>query len=149
MAQKFRPKKTFSGLPSFGLVAALTCFVALVPMWVVQIMQFRRRPSIRLLVRVLKPAVLSAKVKPLTEPVVIQLRFGVPRKLYLNSTLVSLSTLEAELKEQLKLRPNWVVYFDADPHLSWGDAAEVIDIIRGAGAEVVLLTPGSEKSSVR
>jgi len=149
MAQKFQLKKTFSGLPSFGLVAALTCLVALVPIWVVQIVQFRRRPSIGLLVRVLKPAVLLAKVKPLTEPVVIQLRFGVPRKLYLNSRLVSLSGLDAELKNELKLRPNWVVYFDADPDLSWGDAAEVIDIIRGAGAEVVLLKPGPRETPPR
>jgi biopolymer transport protein ExbD len=146
MARKFQLKKTFAGLPSFGLVAALTYFVVLVPLWV---MESWRLPPLGLKVRVLKPAVLLAKVKPLTEPVVIQLRFGVPRKLYLNSRLVSLSGLDAELKNELKLRPNWVVYFDADPDLSWGDAAEVIDIIRGAGAEVVLLTPGSRETPPR
>jgi biopolymer transport protein ExbD len=146
MAQKFQLKKTFSGLPSFGLVAALTYFVVLVPLWVMESLRFS---PVGLKVRVLKPAVLSMKIKSLTEPVVVRLKSGAPRKLYLNSRLVSLSTLDVELKKELKLRPDWVVYFDADPDLPWEQAAEVIDLIRGAGAEVVLLTPGSRETPPR
>jgi biopolymer transport protein ExbD len=144
-AQKFQLTKKFSGLPPFGLVAAIICFVGVFPLYVLE----SPRPPLGLKVRVLKPAVLSAKVKPLTEPVVVRLRVGLPRKLYLNSRLVSLSTLDVELKKELKLRPDWVVYFDADPDLPWEQAAEVIDIIRGAGAEVVLLTPGSRETPPR
>jgi biopolymer transport protein ExbD len=144
-AQKFQLTKKFSGLPPFGLVAAIICFVGVFPLYVLK----SPRPPLGLKVRVLKPAVLSMKIKSLTEPVVVRLKSGAPRKLYLNSRLVPLSALDVELKKELKLRPDWVVYFDADPDLPWEQAAEVIDLIRGAGAEVVLLTPGSQKSPVR
>jgi hypothetical protein len=57
-------------------------------------------------------------------------------------------TVELCLGPEVPIRAfNWVVYFDADPDLGWGDAAEVIDVIRRAGAEVVLLTPGSRETT--
>jgi len=43
--------------------------------------------------------------------------------------------------------PTWPVYFEGDQDLEWQDAAKVIDLIRGANAEVVLLTPRRQAKS--
>ncbi len=44
------------------------------------------------------------------------------------------------MRDQLKLRPDRVVYVEADEHISWADVINAVDIIRGTNANVVLLT---------
>ncbi len=80
---------------------------------------------------------------PLTGPIVIRLeliRADAPPKVYLQSKLVAWSSLDGALKDELKFRPERVVYVAADPDLSWTDVVNAIDIIRGTQAEAVLLT---------
>jgi len=64
----------------------------------------------------------------------------IPPHLYLNSKPVSWSELADALRNQLKLHPDWVVYVEADKHVSWADVVNAMDIIRGTTAKVVLLT---------
>lgn len=141
-ARKFHLKKVFSGPPSFGLVTTFTLFVV----WVPVVVLFNARiPPVGLKVYLATPKGLLMKVAPLTQPIVVELKYddySSPPNLYLNSRLVPLKAFAGELKNELKLRPDWVVYFEADPNVVWGEAVNVIDIIRGMPAEVVLLTYG-------
>ena len=43
-------------------------------------------------------------------------------------------------KDELKVRPDWVVYVEADENVPWADAVSVIDIAKGLHAKAVLLT---------
>ncbi len=79
----------------------------------------------------------------LAGPVVVRIGFsgrGVQPNLHLNSKLVSWENLDNALKESLELRPDWVVYVDADPEVDWQCVTDVMDIIRNAHAQVVLVT---------
>jgi hypothetical protein len=67
--------------------------------------------------------------------------------LYLNSRSVGWQALSGELNTQLKYRAEWVVHVEADPSLSWRDAVNAMDIIRGAGARAVLLTKVDSSSA--
>jgi biopolymer transport protein ExbD len=78
-----------------------------------------------------------------TMPVLVRIEdvgAEVPPHLYLNSKPVSWGELADALRNQLKLRPDWVVYVEADEHVSWADVVNAMDIIRGTNAKVVLLT---------
>ena len=79
----------------------------------------------------------------LAEPLVVRIGFSgrsVQPSLHLNSKLVSWENLDNALEESLKLRPDWVVYVDADPEVDWQRVSDVMDIIRNAHAQIVLLT---------
>jgi hypothetical protein len=55
--------------------------------------------------------------------------------------MVAREELGPVLKRELKLRPpGWPVYVAGDPDLDWRSVAEIIDIVEGEQAEVVLLT---------
>jgi len=148
-AQKFQLKKVFYGLPAFGLVTVFTLFTVWVP---VVLLSNWTVPPQGLKVHLVTPKALSMTAEPSLPPVLVQLKYDGSRggpKLYLNSRPVSLGSLENELKKELKLRPDWVVYFEGDPDLAWGEAVQIIDIIRGVPAEVVLLTPESARAPAR
>jgi len=79
----------------------------------------------------------------LSQLVVVQVVDAGPKatpEVYLNSKATSWNRLGSDLKDELKLRPEWVVYVEADPNLPWADAATVIDVAKGLHARVVLLT---------
>ena len=87
------------------------------------------------------------------EPVVLQLRYNeeldsqiVPPSLFLRSKRVSWSDLGSALQEELKARPDRVVYFEADPEVAYNDAVKAIDIIRGAHVDVVMLIPDKNRN---
>lgn len=63
---------------------------------------------------------------------------------YIGSELVRPADLDARLKHELGPRPpDWPVYVEGDPDVEWRRVAQVIDAVRGAGANVVLV-PGSK-----
>ena len=72
-----------------------------------------------------------------------------PPKLYLNSKPVRWDELGEALTNELKLRPDWVVYVDADGMVSWSDVVGAMDIIRGRHAKIVLLARKERKTSSR
>jgi biopolymer transport protein ExbD len=99
-------------------------------------------PARGLYVRVLKPGSLAA-TDPLSDPVVVQILAagpGVTPELYINSKPTLWNRFADDLKNELKLRPKWVVFVQADPILPWADIASAIDVAKGLHADVVLLT---------
>lgn len=105
-------------------------------------------PSKGLYVHLLKPGRPAGEANPLAEPVIACVADAGPAvtpRVYVNSTATSWDELESALRDQLKLRPNWVVYVEAEPNVSWADAATVVDIAKGLHASVVLLDMESPK----
>jgi biopolymer transport protein ExbD/TolR len=132
---------SFSGLPSFALAAAIVYFIAFAIFLV--LWAAGQRNPIGLGVHLLKPGPAMMNSEPLIEPMMLRLELthaDAPPKVYLQSKLVAWSSLDGALKDELKLRPERVVYVAADPDLSWTDVVNAIDLIRGAQAEAVLLT---------
>jgi len=79
----------------------------------------------------------------LVEPLVARIGFSgrdLQPDLHLDSKVVSWENLYSALQESLKLRPDWVVYVEADPDVDWQRVSDVMDMIRNARAQVVLLT---------
>jgi biopolymer transport protein TolR len=138
-ANKFRVKQIFTGLPPFivvsgsiGLILGFIYFLFLLP----------ATPR-GLKVHLLAPKGSAPNVEPALPPVVVELEdggLGTKPDLYLNGGPVLVGTLDVELKKQLRLRPDWIVYVRADPNVNYGDVVQVIDIVRGMGLEVVLLS---------
>ena len=56
------------------------------------------------------------------------------------------ATLADEVQDLGRRPPGWVVYVEADPNVAWQYAVDVMDIIRGEPAEVVLLTSDTVKT---
>lgn len=137
-AQRLPLRRQFSSLPAFALLAA-PVLVILIIIFMVLLQPY---PARGLYVKVLKPGTLAA-TDPLSDPVVVQIldaRLGVTPELYINSKPTSWNKFADDLKNELKLRPKWVVYVQADPILPWADIASAIDVAKGLHADVVLLT---------
>jgi biopolymer transport protein ExbD len=84
---------------------------------------------------------LGSNVDHSTMPMLVQIDGdSLPTRLYLNSTRVAWGQLASALRDQLKLRPERVVYVEADEHISWADVMNAMDIVWGTHANVVLLT---------
>ena len=66
-------------------------------------------------------------------------------KVYVNSSAVEWSGMKESLKNELKLRPEWVVYIDGDGNVPWQYVVNVADTARELHAKVVLLTPTTKK----
>lgn len=85
----------------------------------------------------------------LMPPVVVRIDSGAnPGDLpqaYVNSTAVEWYRLKDVLKDELKLRPDWVVYIDGGSNLPFADVAAVAGIAKELHAKVVLLTPETRK----
>lgn len=132
-----RPKKRFSSPPSFGLFCSSTLIFSVFFIGLILTLQFSPSRGIRVHLARAVPSLLLAG------PVVVRIGFsgrGVQPNLHLNSKLVSWENLDNALKESLELRPDWVVYVDADPEVDWQCVTDVMDIIRNAHAQVVLVT---------
>jgi biopolymer transport protein ExbD len=132
-----RLKKRFSSLPPFGLFFSSTLIFSVFFIGLILTLQFSPSRGIRVHLARGVPSLLLA------EPLVVRIGFsgrGVQPSLHLNSKLVSWENLDNALEESLKLRPDWVVYVDADPEVDWQRVSDVMDIIRNAHAQVVLLT---------
>jgi biopolymer transport protein ExbD/TolR len=148
-SQKLPLKQPFSGLPAFGLLATLTILVVVIPLWV---MQSSHRMPRGLYVGILKPGPLATESGPRIEPIVVRIAYagiGAQPQVYVNLKLVSWDRLGSALKGELKLRPDWVVYLQADNRVAWADAVNAMDIAKGMHAKVVLLTPKSAEDVER
>jgi biopolymer transport protein ExbD len=131
----------FAALPPFRLAYTIVLATLLVPSFLILIysMGWDRR-SVGIRVSVLKS---GSTVDYSTMPVLVRIEdagVDVPPHLYLNSTPVLWGEFASALRSQLKLRPDWVVYVEADEHISWADVVNAMGTIRGTNAKVVLLT---------
>jgi biopolymer transport protein ExbD len=130
-------KTRFSSLPSFGLFCSLTLVFGVFFIGLILTLQFAPSRGIRVHLARSAPRLLFV------EPLIVRMNSvgpGLPPKLYLNSQSVLWEMLVSSLQESLKLRPDWVVYVEADPEVDWQHIADVIDAGRNIHARVVLLT---------
>ena len=136
--------KPISALPHFGLFCA-TVLVFVV--FVMMILTDRIPPKgiyVSLTVRQPEPS----DSRALVPPVLVRIQSNpdpLAPKVYVNSTAVEWDGLKEALKDELKLRPNWVVYVDGDSNLAWQYVMDVADVARELHAKVVLLTPETRK----
>jgi biopolymer transport protein ExbD len=140
----------FAALPPFRLAYTIVLTTLLVPSFLIFIYSWGwDRRSVGIRVSVLKS---GSTVDYSTMPALVRIEdagANVPPHLYLNSTPVLWSELASTLRNQLKLRPDWVVYIEADEHISWSDVVNAMDIIGGTNAKVVLLTTKTTKVPAR
>jgi biopolymer transport protein ExbD len=130
----------FSPGPSFGLIAAPLVGLAAVAFLAMPIRLYYSK-GINVSVLPQRPVVSGVFRE---EPLLVRVLSAGPQcHYYLNARRVALEELPTVLKAELKRRPDWVVFVDADRDVSWEQAAEVMDIAQGLNAKVVLLTPST------
>ncbi|HET6180296.1 MAG TPA: biopolymer transporter ExbD [Candidatus Sulfotelmatobacter sp.] len=138
-AQRLPLRRPISGLPSFGLMAAIMyAMFTMVMMWMEQ-------PVIPmvLMVHLLKPGAAPAKSDTWTDPLMVRVKeggLGCPPNLYVNEKQVAWEDLDRVLKQELAVRREWVVYVGGDDNVDWNSVVNVIDVAKGRGARVVLTT---------
>ena len=91
-------------------------------------------------VRLLRPGIQGTRF-PQLEPLLLTVGDGERPTLHFNSKPIPWEELPALLdKELLRRPPDWPVYVQGDDNLEWQQVVYAIDIVRGKGAQVVLLT---------
>jgi biopolymer transport protein ExbD len=137
-AQKLPLRKKFSPVPTFALLATPGLVILIIVFMVLQ-----PSPSKGIYVHLLKTGPLTGTDNSLVEPVVVQIADLGPNiapSVHVNSKTSSWKDLAADLKDQLKLRPDWVVYVSADPNVSWANVVIAADVAEGLHAKAVLTT---------
>lgn len=138
-------KRRFYGLPHFGLLAVIVYFLFVVPIWILN----SRPPSLGLTVNLIKLGTPLVSSDFLPEPLVVRIQRepGGSARLFLNSEELPQNVFRVRLRQELDRRPlNWPVYVRGDPDLDWQQVVNVIDLIQGEHARVVLLTAINEES---
>jgi biopolymer transport protein ExbD len=145
--RKLLLRPLFSQPPSFGLVYALVLAVVLIPSFGIFIYAWGYdHLSVGIRVQIQKSWPLKTFGDSSSSPVVVRVEgagSGSRPRLYLNSKLVAFEQLGSWLTAELNPRSDRVVYFQSSGDVEWGDAVGIMDIIRGTGAKVVLLTEES------
>lgn len=148
-ARKLPLKRQFSGLPSFGLIAVLVYFVSWTPIVLMEAIAFDAFRSKGIYVRVESADHLARAGYLWREPIVVRIVFGKPgeiSKLYIGSTAVPWQDLAKAVQSRIGRAAGSMVYVTADDNVAWYDAANVMDIIRGLGCKVTLLTRDSDRA---
>lgn len=129
-------------LPAIALVIALVWFVAFIPIWFVY--TAGHRTIYGLMVSVTREGVASnAALQGLTAPLV---RVDAHERVYLNYEQTTWEQLPAKLDSALRGLPMRVrvVYVDGDANIPFMDVVRAADVVEGAGARPILLTPRSK-----
>ena len=135
-------RRPLTGVSSTALLGALTFLLVFLSLTVLQGMA--RPILVGLPVRLL-PAPSATGRSPGIAPLVVRVSppgVNSRPRLYVDSRSVSRGDFESVLQKELSQRPpNWPVYLDGDPDMEAHWVLEIVDVIRGLRAEVVLL-PG-------
>lgn len=138
-AQTLPLRRRFSGMPAFALTG-----VPVLGILLLFGLLLGPRISTGLPVHLLR---IGASEKDLAEhissPIVVSVVGESPSGMsavYVNSKETPWNELGNTLRNQLKVRPRWIVYVEGEDDASWQDVVNVIDVARGLHAEVVLLT---------
>ena len=139
--RRAQPAKLISGFPHFSLICATVLGLVVFVMMVITADVPPKGIHVSLLVKQPEPGGPDS----LTPPIVVRVESVahtpfVP-KVYVNSKSVEWDGLKQALQNELKLRPAWVVYVNADANCSWQTAVDVMNLARELHAKVVLLTP--------
>jgi hypothetical protein len=118
-AQKLSLGRQFSLPPAFALLAVpCLLFVTMALM-----VMFEPHHSKGLYVRLLKPDQTPSSENPLVQPIIVQVvdtGGSAAPAIYVNSKTTTWDNLAFDLRDQLKLRPEWVVYVECRPQCSVG-----------------------------
>jgi biopolymer transport protein ExbD len=57
---------------------------------------------------------------------------------FLNGKHLLHSQLNTALQAEFSRRPDWVVYLDADPDISWSEVIQAIDMVQAVHGRVIL-----------
>ena len=143
--RRLGPAKLISGLPHFPLV----CATVLVVLVIVEMVGNAPYPSKGLYVSLHVRPVDTIAANSAMPPIVVLIQaVGKPPitpKVYVNSKPVEWNDLSKVLKEQMKVRPDWIVYIDGDTNLPFADIANVAGIAKELHARVALVTPETRK----
>jgi biopolymer transport protein ExbD len=139
-AQRLPLARRFSEMPAFALMAAP--WLAVVVAVFIMISSSSYTPT-GLEVSLLKPGGRETRDHFSVEPIVIGVvntsTNGSPA-IYVNSKKTPWDELGNTVRRKLKVRPQWIAYIEAENNVPWADVANVIDVVAGLHADVVLLT---------
>ncbi|MBZ5534387.1 MAG: biopolymer transporter ExbD [Acidobacteriia bacterium] len=139
----FPRKRLFAKFHTFGLVFALTYFVAAISFMAVICWQ-EWRPT-GFMVHLLSQNDRVGMIHPWTQALV--LRIDSHNHWFLNSKQISPADLGRALKELSSRSMNPAVFVDADSNGKYENVVQAVDLIEGAGGKTVLYTPASQPNA--
>jgi biopolymer transport protein ExbD len=147
-ARRLPLRKPFTGLPPFGLVAALVYIMFWLPTRLIDAMLFDAFHSRGIYVWSAQAVPVARKSVAQPDPVVVRIEagvFGSAPRLYLNGVSVTWADLQKAIQKRIGRRSDCTVFVSANDDAAWDEAAQVMDAARGLGCKVVLLTTEQEK----
>lgn len=142
--REFPALDILTALPTIGSVVGITWLVILVPIF---ILVRGRPPSTGLPVSLVRLYAWRVESDVSFDPVVVMV--DGKNQLLLNSKQISAAELPNALTRLLGPRPHWYVYVEGDKGAEVAALMTAIDVIRGVGAEAVLVTPKTLEDSSR
>jgi|SRR5277367_1260179 len=130
----FRRMPLIVGLPNFGLIFGAVLWVAIM---ICVLFPDPHRYGLWIDLGTRAPAVGDAS--PWQEGLGVYL--GVGEKFYVNGEWVAREALGERLRQELRHRLVWTIYFEADRDTLNGDAIYAMDTIQGLGAKLIWITP--------
>lgn len=140
LSRRYLPRKLrFAALSPFRLAYTIVLSSLLLPSFLIFVYSWGwHRRSIGIQVSVLRQ---GPNVDCSNTLMLVRIDGDSPHPhLFLNSTPVAWGQLAHSLRDQLKRRPDRVVFVEAGENISWADVINAVDIIQGTNAKVVLLT---------
>jgi biopolymer transport protein ExbD len=133
----FPRRDILSIIPMTGYIYAVGWFVIFFPWFL--LMSTWRWTSVGLPVSVVRLDASTVRNDDSFEPLVLTVTSS--GQFLLNGKTMSPEELSTILTAALGTRPHWYVYVDADQSVAFSEVARAVGIIRGLGAQAVLVTP--------
>jgi len=139
VAQRLPLAARFSKLP-FAVIAASVLALVIPPFVILSSFH----PRTGLYVSILRPYWLISKDHLLVQPPLVLGVVGSSSKgsaaVYVNSKKTPRDELDSTIRMELEKRERHIAYLEAESNVPWADVANVIDLVEGLHADVVLLT---------
>ena len=132
--REFRPAATHPQLPNFGMYWGWILMALMIILWIIT----PRAPT-GLLVRVPSRYIAARPRAPESESLGVYVAVG--GRYYVNGQLVARDQLRSRLEQELGRRSFWIVYFEGDEDVGYGQVVYAVDTIRGLGAQAYFLSP--------
>ena len=132
---KHVPLRPIHDLPHWPLSFVVVLFALIF----IFILEYPRRADNGLLVTLKNREAVVWETNPWPDTLEVYVR--APARFFVNGQEVSRDELHAKLTEQLVRRPEWTVYFEADPDITYMEAVYAIDTIQACGGKLVWITP--------
>jgi len=142
--REFPARDVLTVLPTIGSVVSMTWFVILAP---ILALHFDTRPPTGLPASLVRLDAWRVESDVSFDPVVVMV--DGKNQLLLNSKPISAAELPNAITRLLGPRPHWYVYVEGDERVEVAAVMAAIDVIRGVGAEAVLVTPRTLEDSRR